>query len=58
MKEISSYFDWESNLKPKLNKNENDIKESKLMNSLGISNLLFKQYLKIWKERNQIAHMK
>ncbi|MFX0059337.1 MAG: hypothetical protein ACFE85_12500 [Candidatus Hodarchaeota archaeon] len=58
MKEISSYFDWEANFKPKLKRNENDIKERKLMNSLGISNLLFKQYLKIWKERNQIPDLK
>jgi len=58
MKEASSYFDWELNIKPKLKKIENQIKERKLMNSLGISNLLFKQYLKIWKERNQIPVMK
>ncbi|MFX1356411.1 MAG: hypothetical protein ACFFA8_03925 [Promethearchaeota archaeon] len=58
MKEASSFFDWESEFKHKLKKNENEVKEFNLMNSLGISNLLFKQYLKIWRERNQIPNMK
>jgi hypothetical protein len=58
MEKSTSYFDWESSFKKKPPKVENHIKQRKLMNSLWISNLLFKQYLKIWKERNKIPYLK
>jgi len=49
-KAIVSYYDWELSFKsksqPKLNKTKEEI------NSLGISGIKFKNFLKKWKENN------
>ncbi|TXT59704.1 MAG: hypothetical protein BAJALOKI2v1_180032 [Promethearchaeota archaeon] len=53
-KSITSYFDWELSHRKKSHefKNSSDQKKEKEINSLGIPQDTFKNYLERWKKEN------
>jgi len=49
MEKPASYYDWEKNFKKSSNKRKNEPKEARVVNSIGLPDDFFKNYLKMWK---------
>ena len=52
MSKASSYYDWELSFKRKTKSDFGPVHEDEEINSLGISDNAFKDFLKKWKEHN------
>jgi hypothetical protein len=52
MEKPGSYYDWEQNFRKKSEKLKNETKEPRIINSIGLPHVFFKNYLKLWKSEN------
>lgn len=49
MEKPASYYDWENNFKKASNKRKKEPKEARVVNSIGLPDDIFQNYLKMWK---------
>ncbi|MFW9876487.1 MAG: hypothetical protein ACFFG0_25620 [Candidatus Thorarchaeota archaeon] len=52
MSKAISYYDWKLSFNKKINSDENTLDDNELLNTLGISENNFKNFMKKWKEKN------
>ena len=57
MSKAISYYDWELNFRKKaivkpISRNKTDKNSKEMVNSLGLSDNTFKDFMKKWKEKN------
>jgi hypothetical protein len=51
-KAVASYYDWKLSFNKKSEINEDDLNDNKPINTLGIFDNSFKDFMKKWKEKN------
>ncbi|MFX0080672.1 MAG: hypothetical protein ACFE94_02865 [Candidatus Hodarchaeota archaeon] len=51
-KAVVSYYDWKLSFNKKINSSEDELKVNEHVNTLGISEYNFKDFIKKWKEKN------
>ncbi|MFX0004175.1 MAG: hypothetical protein ACFFAA_14520 [Promethearchaeota archaeon] len=52
MSKAVSYYDWELSFKRKTNSNKKSLNNNDSFNALGISDKIFKDFIKKWKKVN------
>ncbi|MFX0029895.1 MAG: hypothetical protein ACFE8B_11840 [Candidatus Hermodarchaeota archaeon] len=52
MSKAISYYDWKLSFQRKIDTKEDEINDNKPVNTLGISDSNFKDFVKNWKEKN------
>ena len=52
MSKAISYYDWKLSFQRKFDTKEVELNDNEPVNSLGISNSNFKDFIKNWKEKN------
>ncbi|MBA7550380.1 hypothetical protein ES705_42892 [subsurface metagenome] len=52
MSKAVSYYDWKLSFQRKIDTKEDELNDNKPVNTLGISENNFKDFIKNWKEKN------
>jgi len=51
-KAVVSYYDWKLSFQRKIDTKEDELNVNKPVNTLGIPDINFKDFMKKWKEKN------